>query len=151
MNVCKHNPNVPSAFQDRYGLIGAAGFEHSKPGQPECVRRCHADQKFVLDDEDERALDCRTPHEEPTQENGQRSPLRQSGLNNTAAQTLFSMEHRDVQYQVIQLLGGTGFRWTVEVNGDVRSGVAFSREVAIRVAQRVIEKAVNKRAQSLGS
>jgi hypothetical protein len=54
-----------------------------------------------------------------------------------------SMEHRGIQYQVLQTANPTGFLWTVYLDEKrTRTGVSFSRENAIFNAVRAIDKAL---------
>jgi hypothetical protein len=53
------------------------------------------------------------------------------------------MEHRGIQYQVVQTANPTGFLWTVYLDETrTRTGVSFSRENAISNAVRAIDKAL---------
>jgi hypothetical protein len=52
------------------------------------------------------------------------------------------MEHKGVQYQVVQTANPTGWKWTVNLpDGRTRMGTSFSRGNAIFNAVRAIEKA----------
>jgi hypothetical protein len=62
--------------------------------------------------------------------------------NHSARQPLSLMEHRDVEYSVVQLISSTRWKWTVQLkSGGGRTGVAASRLLAIRHAERVIDEA----------
>jgi hypothetical protein len=53
------------------------------------------------------------------------------------------MEHRGVQYQVVQTANPTGWRWTIFVPGrQPKTGTAGNRSMAIRLAEIAIDKAI---------
>jgi hypothetical protein len=53
------------------------------------------------------------------------------------------MEHKGVQYQVVQTANPTGWKWTVELgNGRTKTGDTFSRVNGIRLALLAIDRAV---------
>jgi hypothetical protein len=53
------------------------------------------------------------------------------------------MEHRDVEYSVVQLINSTRWKWTVQLKpGRSRSGVAASRVLAVRHAERAIDNTI---------
>jgi hypothetical protein len=55
------------------------------------------------------------------------------------------MEHRGVQYQVLETANPTGFIWTVYLKQNrTKIGVSFSKENAIFNAVRAIDKALLK-------
>jgi hypothetical protein len=54
------------------------------------------------------------------------------------------MEHRGIQYQVVQTASPTGWKWTVQLDGGrIKTGVSFSRQYAIFDATNAIEKALS--------
>jgi hypothetical protein len=54
-----------------------------------------------------------------------------------------AMEHRGIQYQVVQTASPTGWKWTVQLaDGRTRTGVSFSRGHAIFYAINVIDLAL---------
>jgi hypothetical protein len=59
------------------------------------------------------------------------------------------MEHKGVQFQVVQTANPTGYKWTVDLGNDrIRSGQASSRGMAIFHAVRVIDNAVSASAKA---
>jgi hypothetical protein len=52
------------------------------------------------------------------------------------------MEYRGKHYSVVQSLRHHTWKWSVDVNGRVKSGKALSREVGIQLAERVIDRAL---------
>jgi hypothetical protein len=53
------------------------------------------------------------------------------------------MEHRGMQYQVVQTASPTGWKWTVQLDGSrTKTGVSFSKTNAIFEATNAIEKAL---------
>jgi hypothetical protein len=52
------------------------------------------------------------------------------------------MEHKGVEYAVVQLVDGTGWRWEVRFGGGKnKSGVTpISRAVAIKIAEQEIDR-----------
>jgi hypothetical protein len=56
------------------------------------------------------------------------------------------MEHKGIQYQVVQTASPTGFRWTVQLNENrTRTGVAREKDTAIFQAVRFIDRALRER------
>jgi hypothetical protein len=54
------------------------------------------------------------------------------------------MEYKGIQYQVVQTANPTGWKWTVQLDGDhIKTGVSFLREYAIYDATNAIEKALS--------
>jgi hypothetical protein len=52
------------------------------------------------------------------------------------------MEHKGIQYQVVQTANPTGWKWTIQLgNGRIRTGASYSRGNAIFHAVRAIDKA----------
>jgi hypothetical protein len=51
------------------------------------------------------------------------------------------MEYREKLYSVVQSLRHNSWKWSVDVNGRVKSGKVLSREVGIQPAERVIDGA----------
>jgi hypothetical protein len=55
-----------------------------------------------------------------------------------------SMEHNGIAYSVVQTANPTGWKWTIYMPGKrPKSGTAFNRAIAIRVAELAIDKAIN--------
>ena len=51
------------------------------------------------------------------------------------------MEHKGIQFSVVQTANPTGFRWSVQLDATrTRSGVSYSMKAAILDAQRKIDK-----------
>jgi len=56
------------------------------------------------------------------------------------------MEHKGLQYSIVQTSSPTGWKWTVRLDdGRTRTGIAPNRAVAILLAELRIEKAVQRR------
>jgi hypothetical protein len=57
------------------------------------------------------------------------------------------MEHKGVEYTVVQMVDGSGWRWEVTFNaGKTKSGVTpISRASAIKVAEYEIDRVVKDR------
>jgi hypothetical protein len=54
------------------------------------------------------------------------------------------MEHKGIQYQVVQTASLTGWQWTVQLaEGRTKTGVSFSRGHAIFYAINAIELALS--------
>jgi hypothetical protein len=59
------------------------------------------------------------------------------------------MEHKGIQYQVVQTANPTGFKWTVHLNENrIKTGVSYSRGTAIFHAVRAIDRAVSASARA---
>jgi dsRNA-specific ribonuclease len=59
------------------------------------------------------------------------------------------MEHKGIQYQVVQTANPTGFKWTVKLNENkTRTGISSSKRNAIFQAVRFIERALRERAKA---
>ena len=55
------------------------------------------------------------------------------------------MEHKGIQYQVVQTANPTGWKWIVQLDeGRTKISVSPSREYAIYDATNAIEKALNQ-------
>jgi len=51
------------------------------------------------------------------------------------------MQHKDIQYCIVQTANPTGWKWTVQFDPNrTRSGVSYSMKAAILDAQRKIDK-----------
>jgi hypothetical protein len=62
------------------------------------------------------------------------------------------MEHKGIQYQVVQTANPTGFRWTVQLDENkTRTGVARAKGTAIFHAVSFIDRAVRERPRPNGS
>ena len=57
------------------------------------------------------------------------------------------MEHKGVEYTVVQLVDGTGWRWEVQFGGGKnKSGLtSMSRAAAIKLAEYEIDRALKDR------
>ena len=54
------------------------------------------------------------------------------------------MEHKGIQYQVLQTANPTGWKWIVHLDADkTKTGLSYSRESAIFIATCAIDKALN--------
>jgi hypothetical protein len=51
------------------------------------------------------------------------------------------MEYRGQQYSVILTIGGK-WKWSAEIEGRYRSGMAISRPVGVKLAERPVDKAL---------
>jgi hypothetical protein len=51
------------------------------------------------------------------------------------------MEHRGKQYSVILTIGAK-WKWTAEIDGQYRSGLAVDRPAGVKLAERAIDKAL---------
>ena len=51
------------------------------------------------------------------------------------------MEYRDKQYSVILTIEGK-WKWSAEIEGQYRSGMAISRPAGVKLAQHAIDKAL---------
>jgi len=58
------------------------------------------------------------------------------------------MEFRGKQYSVILTIGGK-WKWSAEIEGQYRSGMAVSRPAGINAAERAIDKALAPKKQRL--
>jgi hypothetical protein len=55
------------------------------------------------------------------------------------------MEHKGIQYQIVQTANPTGFKWTVQLDHNrTKTGEAPSKSSAIRLALRFIDKALRE-------
>ena len=55
------------------------------------------------------------------------------------------MEHKGIQYQVVQTANPTGFKWTVHLDENrTKTGVSSSKGNAIFNAVRAIDKALSE-------
>ena len=53
------------------------------------------------------------------------------------------MEHKGIEYQVVQTSNPTGWKWTAFLDANrTRTGVAISRANAVLDAERAIDKAM---------
>ena len=64
-----------------------------------------------------------------------------------AAITEVPMEHRGVEYAVVQTLFPTIWRWSVKRDHKEKVGTSFSREDAIRHAEKFIDQLIKDRTQ----
>jgi hypothetical protein len=56
------------------------------------------------------------------------------------------MEYKGVEYTVVQIAGGTGWRWEVRFGGGkTKSGVTPDRALAIKLAEYEIDRVVKDR------
>jgi hypothetical protein len=55
------------------------------------------------------------------------------------------MEHKGIEYQVVQTANPTGWKWTVNLDeGRTKTGVSFSRGHAIFYAINAIDRALSE-------
>jgi hypothetical protein len=55
------------------------------------------------------------------------------------------MEHKGIQFSVVQTANPSGFRWTVQLDATrTRCGVSYSMKAAILDAQRKIDRALKE-------
>jgi hypothetical protein len=59
------------------------------------------------------------------------------------------MEYRGKQYIVVQDLRHHTWKWSVDLNGRVKSGKALSRETGIQLAEREIDRALASKKKRL--
>jgi hypothetical protein len=58
------------------------------------------------------------------------------------------MEHKGIQYQVVQTASPTGWKWTIQLaDGRTRTGTSFSRGHAIFYAINAIDLALSASAK----
>jgi hypothetical protein len=58
------------------------------------------------------------------------------------------MEHKGIEYQVVQTANPTGWKWTVQLpDGRIKTGVSFSRGHATFYAINAIERALSEKAK----
>ena len=58
------------------------------------------------------------------------------------------MEHKGIQYQVVQTANPTGFRWTVQLDENkTKTGVSISKGNAIFNAVSFIDRAIREQPQ----
>jgi hypothetical protein len=56
------------------------------------------------------------------------------------------MEHKGVEYTVMQMADGKGWRWEITFGGKIKSGVTpTSRATAIKVAEHWIDRSMKDR------
>ena len=59
------------------------------------------------------------------------------------------MDHKGIQYQVVQTANPTGFKWTVNLDDNrIKTGVSCSRGNPIFKAVRAIERALSASARA---
>jgi hypothetical protein len=58
------------------------------------------------------------------------------------------MEYRGKHYSVILTIGGK-WKWSAEIVGQYRSGMAVSRPAGVKLAERAIDKALAPKRQRL--
>jgi hypothetical protein len=57
---------------------------------------------------------------------------------------LVRMDHKGIEYQIVQTANPTGFKWVVHLDATkTRTGITSSRKAAIFEAQWAIDKALN--------
>jgi hypothetical protein len=54
------------------------------------------------------------------------------------------MEYRGIQYHVVQMIDGDGYKWTVQLNGGTKIGLAPTRLMAVHFAEAAIERALKR-------
>jgi len=64
-------------------------------------------------------------------------------VNYGTVQALPNMRHRDIEYEVVQTVSPTGWKWTFQIEGQqMKTGKAGSRAIAMVLAQAAIDKAI---------
>jgi len=64
-------------------------------------------------------------------------------VNYGTVQALPTMRHRDIEYEVVQTVSPTGWKWTFQIEGQqMKTGKAGSRAIAMVLAQAAIDKAI---------
>jgi hypothetical protein len=58
------------------------------------------------------------------------------------------MEYRGKQYSVILAIGAK-WKWSAEIDGQYRSGLAVDRQAGVKAAQRAIDKTLAPKKQRL--
>ncbi|MBR1090443.1 hypothetical protein JQ621_23500 [Bradyrhizobium manausense] len=60
------------------------------------------------------------------------------------------MEHKGIEYTVVQTINPSGWKWSFERNGrSPKSGIAFDRAEAISAAQRAIGQLIRDQAAAM--
>ena len=59
------------------------------------------------------------------------------------------MEYRGKRYSLVQVLGQHTWKWSVDLDGSVKSGKALSRETAIQLVEHVIDRAMTPKRKRL--
>jgi hypothetical protein len=54
------------------------------------------------------------------------------------------MEYRGKEYSVILTIGGK-WKWSAEIEGQYRSGMAVSRPAGVKLAERAIDRALRRK------
>ena len=52
------------------------------------------------------------------------------------------MDHKGVEFEVVQTASPNGWKWTFQIKGQARTGRASSRAIAIVFARAAIDKAI---------
>jgi hypothetical protein len=61
------------------------------------------------------------------------------------------MEHKGIQFSVLQTANPTGWRWSFQIEGrQPKIGAADSRQLAIRLAEIAIDKAIRMKPMQSG-
>ena len=64
-------------------------------------------------------------------------------VNDGTVQALTNMRHRDIEYEVVQTVSPTGWKWTFQIEGQqMKTGNAGSRAIATVLVQAAIDKAI---------
>ena len=64
-------------------------------------------------------------------------------VNYGTVQALTNMRHRDIEYEVVQTVSPTGWKWTFQIEGQqMKTGNAGSRAIATVLVQAAIDKAI---------
>ena len=60
------------------------------------------------------------------------------------------MDHKGIQYQIVQTANPTAFKWTVQLDETrTRTGQSYSMKEAVLDAQRKIDKVLNEQKTNL--
>ena len=71
------------------------------------------------------------------------------GVNCGASESQRGMEHRGIEYRIIQGIKRGFWKWSVETATDRKSGTSDSREAAMAAAKRAIDNALDPKKRKL--
>ena len=64
-------------------------------------------------------------------------------VNYGTVQALANMRYRGIEFEVVQTVSPTGWKWTFQIEGQqMKTGKAGSRAIAIVLVQAAIDKAI---------
>jgi hypothetical protein len=58
------------------------------------------------------------------------------------------MKYKDVEFTVVQTANPTGWKWAVQLDGTEKVGSSDTRDRAIKMAQKVIDRRVRETAKT---